>query len=115
MIQVRRWLLSCLILIAGIVLVGGATRLTGSGLSMVDWRPIMGSIPPITAAAWDATFNAYQQSPEFQKNQLQHDIKRIQIHLLLGIHSPHARAFDWPICRTPIYLLYNQETTPKRL
>ncbi|MGC6366883.1 MAG: COX15/CtaA family protein [Candidatus Marinamargulisbacteria bacterium] len=67
MIQVRRWLLSCLILIAGIVLVGGATRLTGSGLSMVDWRPIMGSIPPITAAAWDATFNAYQQSPEFQK------------------------------------------------
>ena len=48
-------------------MVGGATRLTGSGLSMVDWRPIMGSIPPITAAAWDATFNAYQQSPEFQK------------------------------------------------
>lgn len=65
--QIKRWLLGCLILIAGIVLVGGATRLTGSGLSMVDWRPIMGSIPPMTTAAWDATFNAYQQSPEFQK------------------------------------------------
>ncbi|RAP23963.1 heme A synthase [Candidatus Marinamargulisbacteria bacterium SCGC AG-343-K17] len=65
--QVKTWLLICLGLIAGIVMVGGATRLTGSGLSMVDWRPIMGSIPPITAAAWDATFSAYQQSPEFQK------------------------------------------------
>ena len=65
--QVKTWLLICLGLIAGIVMVGGATRLTGSGLSMVDWRPIMGSIPPITTAAWDATFNAYQQSPEFQK------------------------------------------------
>lgn len=65
--QIKIWLFTCLVLIASIVIIGGTTRLTGSGLSMVDWRPIMGSIPPITTAAWNATFNAYQQSPEFQK------------------------------------------------
>ena len=45
---IKIWLLITLGLVATIVIIGGITRLTGSGLSMVDWRPIMGSIPPIT-------------------------------------------------------------------
>jgi cytochrome c oxidase assembly protein subunit 15 len=47
------------------VILGGVTRLTGSGLSMVDWRPIMGAIPPLSSEDWQTTFNMYKQSPEF--------------------------------------------------
>lgn len=48
------------------VLVGGVTRLTGSGLSMVDWQPIMGVLPPLDERDWQALFLAYQQFPEYQ-------------------------------------------------
>lgn len=47
------------------VIVGGLTRLTDSGLSMVDWRPLMGTIPPITESQWIETFEQYRQSPEY--------------------------------------------------
>ena len=60
--------LSCVgIVIFTMIVVGGLTRLTQSGLSMVDWRPIMGVIPPISAADWQATFDAYKSYPEYQK------------------------------------------------
>ncbi len=49
------------------VVLGGVTRLTGSGLSMVNWHPIHGTIPPLTSVEWDEEFSFYQQSPEFQK------------------------------------------------
>jgi cytochrome c oxidase assembly protein subunit 15 len=49
------------------VVLGGFTRLTGSGLSMVDWRPLMGILPPMGDAEWQRVFAMYQQSPEFQK------------------------------------------------
>tara|TARA_A100001015_G_C14984783_1_gene711037 strand:- start:667 stop:1656 length:990 start_codon:yes stop_codon:yes gene_type:complete len=54
-----------MLLIALIVVVGGITRLTGSGLSMVDWRPIMGILPPITASQWSEVFTQYQLFPEY--------------------------------------------------
>jgi cytochrome c oxidase assembly protein subunit 15 len=61
------WLLVCCFLVFAMVVLGGVTRLTGSGLSMVRWAPLSGAIPPITAVAWEAEFSHYQQSPEFQK------------------------------------------------
>jgi len=61
------WLAVCAITILGMILLGGVTRLTESGLSMVDWRPLMGVIPPLTEAEWLDTFAAYQQYPEYQK------------------------------------------------
>ena len=61
------WLAVCAVTILGMILLGGVTRLTESGLSMVDWRPIMGVIPPLTEAQWLETFAAYQQYPEYQK------------------------------------------------
>lgn len=64
---VGAWLLVCCALIAAMVMLGGYTRLTGSGLSMVDWDPIMGALPPMTDADWEATFQAYRQSPEYRK------------------------------------------------
>jgi cytochrome c oxidase assembly protein subunit 15 len=65
--QVATWLLICCGLVFIMVVLGGVTRLTGSGLSMVDWRPLLGWLPPLTDADWQRTFEMYQQSPEYQK------------------------------------------------
>lgn len=64
---VAAWLLVCCALVFAMVVLGGVTRLTGSGLSMVDWRPIMGVLPPLGEAAWAETFEMYRATPEFQK------------------------------------------------
>ncbi len=61
------WLYVIAALVLGMVLLGGVTRLTGSGLSMVDWRPIMGSIPPIGHDAWTEVFEKYKQFPQYKK------------------------------------------------
>ena len=57
----------CCGLVFAMVVLGGVTRLTGSGLSMVDWRPITGVLPPLTEEDWQRTFEMYQQSPEYEK------------------------------------------------
>ncbi len=61
------WLLFCAAVVYIMIVVGGITRLTQSGLSMVEWEPIMGIIPPIGEAAWLEVFNKYRQSPEYLK------------------------------------------------
>jgi len=63
---VLRWLQLCLLLVFAMVLLGGATRLTESGLSMVTWHPA-GMLPPFAAGEWQAEFERYQQFPEFQQ------------------------------------------------
>jgi len=60
------WLLICCALIYAMIVLGGITRLTGSGLSMVNWNPIMGVVPPLDDAAWRDTFAEYQKFPEYQ-------------------------------------------------
>ncbi len=60
------WLLSGCLLIFLMVVVGGITRLTNSGLSMVDWNPIMGFIPPMNDLEWNTAFEQYKQYPEYQ-------------------------------------------------
>ena len=64
---VASWLLLCCGLVFAMVVLGGFTRLTGSGLSMVDWRPLMGALPPLSEADWQRIFEMYQESPQFQK------------------------------------------------
>jgi cytochrome c oxidase assembly protein subunit 15 len=59
------WLLICCLTIFAMVILGGVTRLTGSGLSIVDWKPLMGILPPLSHADWEAVFQQYQQTPEF--------------------------------------------------
>ena len=62
---VQAWLWTVSATIFLMVLVGGATRLTESGLSITEWEPLFGAIPPLTAAAWDAKFEAYKHIPQF--------------------------------------------------
>lgn len=60
------WLASLCFLILSMVVIGGITRLTHSGLSMVEWKPIMGAIPPLTERDWMEVFQKYQRFPEYQ-------------------------------------------------
>ena len=61
------WLVTMAGLVAVMVLIGGVTRLTGSGLSMVEWRPLMGTLPPLTSAEWQRVYELYLASPEYQE------------------------------------------------
>lgn len=61
------WLNSVLIMVIAMVVLGGVTRLTGSGLSMVDWRPITGWLPPLSFDEWQKVFTLYQASPQYQE------------------------------------------------
>src|SRR5215470_7865461 len=61
------WLSAVAVLIFAMVLVGGATRLTESGLSIVEWKPFTGTIPPLSDTAWQAEFEKYQTIPQYQQ------------------------------------------------
>jgi heme a synthase len=60
------WLFTIAILVLAMVMVGGATRLTDSGLSITEWRPVTGTIPPLSDAAWSAEFAKYQATPQYR-------------------------------------------------
>jgi heme a synthase len=64
---VSAWLIACALLVVAMVVVGGYTRLSGSGLSITQWKPIHGIIPPIGEAQWQEEFDAYRASPQYQK------------------------------------------------
>ena len=61
------WLLICCVLVFAMVVVGGVTRLTDSGLSIVEWQPIIGTMPPITQGDWDEMLEKYRASPQYQQ------------------------------------------------
>lgn len=88
---VAMWLLVCCFLVFAMVVLGGVTRLTGSGLSMVDWRPVTGVLPPLSEAQWAEEFSQYQASPEFKKVNSHMDVDDFKgifwleyLHRLLG-------------------------------
>jgi cytochrome c oxidase assembly protein subunit 15 len=64
---VRWWLISIAALIAIMVLVGGATRLTESGLSIVEWKPVTGALPPLNQEQWTQAFDAYKTIPQYRE------------------------------------------------
>ena len=64
---VAAWLLACCALVFAMVVVGGVTRLTHSGLSIVEWQPFIGTIPPLTDADWAEQFEKYKLTPEFKQ------------------------------------------------
>ncbi|MFT6071968.1 MAG: cytochrome c oxidase assembly protein subunit 15, partial [Alphaproteobacteria bacterium] len=60
------WLMIIAAMIIAMVIVGGFTRLTGSGLSITQWKPLYGAIPPLNLSQWMQEFKAYQQIPQFK-------------------------------------------------
>jgi cytochrome c oxidase assembly protein subunit 15 len=63
---VRRWLFGIALLVFAMVMVGGATRLTESGLSITEWQPLLGALPPLTDADWQAAFAKYREIPQYR-------------------------------------------------
>jgi cytochrome c oxidase assembly protein subunit 15 len=66
-LYVRVWLYVVLVVLLALFLVGGATRLTGSGLSITEWKPIHGVIPPLNEAEWQEEFEKYRQIPQYEQ------------------------------------------------
>jgi len=64
--QIAVWLLICCAILFSLIVLGGVTRLTGSGLSITDWRPVTGVLPPFSEQAWQQEFDLYRASPEYQ-------------------------------------------------
>lgn len=64
--SVSYWLLFSSALVFAVIVVGGVTRLTESGLSIVEWQPITGVLPPLTQAEWEKEFDKYKETPEFK-------------------------------------------------
>jgi heme a synthase len=63
-LPLQRWLIACIVAVFLAVVVGGITRLTESGLSITEWKPVSGVLPPMTAVEWDAAFEAFQRIPQ---------------------------------------------------
>src|ERR671910_369239 len=63
---VRLWLWILAALVVAMVAIGGATRPTGSGLSITEWKPVTGAVPPLSAEAWAAEFERYRQTPQYE-------------------------------------------------
>ncbi len=73
--QIGIWLLICCALIFAMVVLGGVTRLTGSGLSMVEWEPVYGILPPMSQAEWQEVFDKYKLTPEYQQININMDLQ----------------------------------------
>jgi heme a synthase len=89
--RVAAWLFVCAALVFTMVVVGGVTRLTHSGLSMVEWQPLVGAIPPLSDADWQALFEKYRQTPEYRQVNRTMDVHGFKtifwweyVHRLLG-------------------------------
>ncbi len=65
--QIAIWLFACCAMVFATLVVGGVTRLTHSGLSIVEWQPIVGTLPPLSRGEWEATFDKYKATPEYRK------------------------------------------------
>ena len=85
------WLLVVCALVLAMVVVGGVTRLTHSGLSIVEWQPLVGALPPLNDAQWLATFEKYKRTPEFRLVNHAMDVAQFKgifwweyVHRLLG-------------------------------
>lgn len=88
---IRNWLLLCCFLVFAMAVVGAITRLTESGLSITEWKPVTGALPPLSEADWQTEFDLYKASPEFAQKHFWmnlEDFKNIYIwewsHRLLG-------------------------------
>jgi cytochrome c oxidase assembly protein subunit 15 len=96
------WLLACCALVVLMIVVGGVTRLTHSGLSIVEWQPLIGAIPPLSEADWNLLFEKYRQTPEFKRVNFDMTVESFKsifwweyLHRLLGRLIGAAFLFPW--------------------
>ena len=107
------WLIGMSGLVFGIVVLGGLTRLTESGLSITEWRPVTGSIPPLSQAEWEEEFEKYKDSPEFKI--LNSNITLSEFKFIFFMEWTHrlvGRAIGIGIVLPAAYFILTKKTTP---
>ena len=109
---IRIWLAVLFALVVAMIAVGGLTRLTDSGLSITEWRPVTGALPPMTEADWQSEFAKYQASPEYQLQNHQMDLDAFktiywwewghrQLGRIVGLVWAAGFVFFWATKRIP--------------
>lgn len=112
--QVAAWLLLCLAMIFAMVILGGLTRLTGSGLSMVEWDPIFGAVPPLNETQWETVFEKYRASPEYQKVNVGMDLHGFKsIYWFEYSHRLLGRSIGTVFLLPFLYFLVRRKLTPR--
>jgi len=112
--QVLLWLFVGCFLVFGMVVVGGITRLTGSGLSITEWKVISGSIPPLNEAQWQEAFEKYKQIPQYQQQNSHFTISDFKfIYFWEFIHRLFGRMIGLVFMLGLIYFLWKKAITKK--
>jgi heme a synthase len=112
--QVSAWLMICCAMIFAMVILGGVTRLTGSGLSMVEWDPIFGIVPPLDQAAWENVFAKYRESPEYLKINVGMDLAGFKaIYWFEFSHRLLGRSIGTVFLLPFLYFLFRRKLTAR--
>ena len=112
---IRIWLYVVAAIVFALVVVGGATRLTESGLSITEWKPIHGVVPPLSEAEWQEEFELYQQIPQYQETEPRHGAVGLQDDLLVGVGAPLPRPLRRRRLRAAARLLLDPRAIPAGL
>ncbi|KAL1610614.1 Cytochrome c oxidase assembly protein cox15 [Paraconiothyrium brasiliense] len=111
--SVAYWLLGSAASVFGIVIFGGLTRLTESGLSITEWRPVTGSLWPGSEAEWESEFNKYRASPEFKQLNSTMDLADFkQIYFMEWAHRLWGRAIGITFLLPTAYFIARRRVTP---
>ncbi|UNI22546.1 Cytochrome c oxidase assembly protein cox15 [Purpureocillium takamizusanense] len=111
---VAYWLLGSAASVFGIVVFGGLTRLTESGLSITEWRPVTGSLPPMSAADWESEFEKYRASPEFKLLNPHMTLDEFKkIYFMEWTHRLWGRIIGMSFVLPTLYLIARRRVTPK--
>jgi cytochrome c oxidase assembly protein subunit 15 len=114
--RIALWLLACATVILGMILLGGVTRLTNSGLSMVEWKPLMGIIPPLNQGDWQQLFLKYQQFPEYQKINLGMTLEEFKVIFMYEyLHRVLGRVIGLIFILPFAYFYFRRSISPQLL
>ncbi|KUI53125.1 Electron transfer protein 1, mitochondrial [Cytospora mali] len=112
--SVAYWLLGSAVSVFGIVVWGGLTRLTESGLSITEWRPVTGSLPPMSAEDWESEFAKYRASPEYIKLNPHMDVEEFKkIYFMEWSHRLWGRMIGMTFVIPTIYFIARRRVTKR--
>ena len=116
-IAIANWLFFVAFTVFIMVVIGGITRLTESGLSITEWKLITGALPPLNEAAWLAEFEKYKLIPEYIEinGPSGHGSGRFQVDLFLGMDSSILGASDWACFCSAFCLVRDKKGDTQRL
>ncbi|KAI1141289.1 COX15-CtaA-domain-containing protein [Hypoxylon sp. FL0543] len=112
--SVAYWLIGSAASVFGIVVFGGLTRLTESGLSITEWKPVTGSLPPLTQADWESEFDKYRASPEFRLLNSHMDLEEFKkIYYMEWTHRLWGRLIGLSFVLPTAYFIARRRVTPR--